>query len=187
MTPINTSNNSRLARCAVYLVSLALCSACGAAMSTQHGQAAGQWRVRLPQTHDPLAALAFGNRGFASASLEPTAPAPQDAPQVPLSHRRGRVQRVPAASQVAAPAVVPLRVATVEAAQTPVPAMLQQPPQGVSPVLASPAVADASRYAARDAQASKQQQFKAGDVIVISVTSLLIVAVLVLLLVLLLK
>ena len=110
---------------------------------------------------------------------EPVARAPQ-----PSAHARTSVRKPDAARLAFLPeAKLPARdVAPVTAAQ----------PQPAVPAAATPSApmaaapsSDAQRYAAREAQSSKQAQYRGGDVVVISVSTILIVLLIVLLILLL--
>jgi hypothetical protein len=156
-----------------YTYALVTMGGCGAAVSRPQGIPAGQWRSRLPQstTTGPWAEA----RGGGSVDDHPrAAPARPDlSAYLKPSSRPTAAEPTPAKR----PHVAPAPLATPEpqrATDAPAPAA----------VAAAATTYDVQRYAHRDATATKQQQFKAGDVVVISATTVLIVVLVVLLLVL---
>ena len=87
------------------------------------------------------------------------------------SQQLARAQTVRAKPRVAKPAAVPI-VATQPQPSQPT-LLADATPTPAAPVAAN-LPADAERYAARQAQSSKQQQYRGGDVVVISVSTILI-------------
>ena len=165
----------------VYTCAIAMLGGCGASMpgTPVHGKAAGQWAVHMPSTPSPFASMAYGKGGSSVAAKAVIEPTQLDAYLKPqLRHTAPKLARTTAP----APVTVAKAVAPQPAPQAPIVASAQ--PQSTATATAP---SDAERYAQRDAASKKQQEFKAGDVVVISVSTILIVALVVVLLVLLLR
>lgn len=163
-----------------YAFALAVMGACGAAVTSPHGEAVGQWNGRLPQssTPNPLADMAYGKAS--PDGREVTVPSPQDL----TAYLKPKVDE---RAQTRATALeAPQRTAAKRArAAAPFPSSASEPlaaAKALPPTAAVPTTAETNRYAAREAKAGAQQQFKGGDAIVLSVSTLLIIVLVVLLL-----
>jgi hypothetical protein len=153
-------------------IAAALTGGCATDIAHSHGKlGAGQWQVRLPETHSPMAALTHGGETVAQAvphSVVTAVAAPVPRHRPPGAEARAPKRERPGPSHVAlhtlAPVLVPLlQVSEVDATpeQT-----LQSMPDEVQ-----------SRYAQREEQAPKLQEFRGGAVIIIGAAALVVVAV----------
>jgi hypothetical protein len=166
-----------------YICAVVLLGACGASMPSKpiHGKAAGQWFVQLPTTPSPYASMAYGRDGAGVGAKVAQNPPQLDAYLKPEYRGRAYAPKTP---RVTAPAPVP---AAKTAAPEPVrDAQVVARAEPVS-VAAPPAVSDVERYAQRDATSQKQQNFKAGDVLVIGLGGILLIVLIVVLLIVLLR
>lgn len=160
---------------------------CATTNTKNHGLGAGQWEARLPTSPSPIHELAYGKGGSSepadlsldglddpSTVLAPATPVVA-AKVAPHKSQRGLPKQTlalapqPAAAPTAAPAAEPA-------------------PQ---PMAAAPVVLaqnDATgRYAAREQQAQKQQEFRGGDAIVITAGTLVVILLIVILILLLVR
>ena len=148
------------------------------------GRAAGEWRFRLPTTQSPYGALAFGRGG----SSEPAA-LRDEQPSLAAAQ--------PVAKHVARPiraqhSVTALRAVAAQPSATPSESArapeLTTPLREAQPIqLAANDLTPEQRYAERDAQSQKQEQYRGGDAIVIGAGTLVVVLLIVILLILLLR
>lgn len=159
---------------------------CGASMPSKpiHGNAAGLWAVHLPSTPGPFASMAYGREGAGDAAKAVGKPAQLDAYLKPEYRGRASPRVTAPAPIAAAKTAAPMLVAKTAAYEPP-----RQVVASAEPVsAAAPAAAsDAQRYAQREAMSTKQQEFKAGDVLVISLAGVVVVVLIVVLLILLLR
>ncbi len=166
-----------------YACAISVLGACGASMPSNpiRGKAAGEWFTHMPSTPGPFGSMAYGRDGSSEAARVANRSARLDAYLKPEYRERAHALKSP---RVTAPAPM---LATKPVAP-PRPALDEQVVAHAQPVsVAAPAaVSDTERYARREAVSKKQQDFKAGDVLVIGLGSLLVVVLIVVLLVLLL-
>jgi hypothetical protein len=137
--------------------------------NTRQGQAAGEWRFRLPTSSSPVGALAYGRGGSSAARADV-----QEQPQLAVAE----AHKTPAHSAVrhVAPAALH-EIATNPAPQpTAAPVVVSEPVQ-----LAQAEPSADQRYGERQADAKTLDKFKGGDVIVIGAGALLLILVVVLL------
>ena len=135
---------------------------------TRHGQAAGEWTVRLPSTQGTFAKMAMGTGGNAEpAAVSDTQPLLAVKRPAPKKHVK----------QVNTPVAAPVVVASTQPAA---PAEMAKP-VATPTLLASNEPSAEQRYAQRETQSKKLEDFRGGDAIVISGGVLLVVLLIVIL------
>jgi hypothetical protein len=174
-----------------YACAIVLLGACGASMPSKpvHGEAAGQWFVQLPTAPSPFAAMAYGKDGAGEAAKVARKPPQLDAYLKPEYRGPTHALKAPRVTEPAPMAAVKTSAPMLEAKTgAPEPAREARAVARAEPVTVAPAApSDVERYARRDATSQTQQNFKAGDVLVISLGSILLVVLIVVLLILLLR
>jgi len=168
-------------------VALAFAGCATGGQQIRDPQRAGVWKVRLPASTGVYGLKAMG--GSSDDALADARPVtkpnideylkPGYAPKAQPLHQQVAVKHTPASPVVVAQAApVPAPVAAAPAV-----APATQPEQYA--MRSEPRPDDVSRYAARDAQSKQAQEFRGGDVVVISVSTLLIIGLIILLIILL--
>jgi hypothetical protein len=161
---------------------------CATTNTKHHGLGAGQWEARLPTTASPIDELAYGKGGSsepADSSLDglddPNAvlALATPAPLAKLAPHKAQHRVLPKAKL--ALASQPAAAATPEPVAAPAPQ-----PMAAQPVLLAQNDS-ASRYAAREQRAQKQQDFRGGDAIVITAGTLVVILLIVILILLLVR
>ena len=158
--------------CMIAVVATAAVGCAGNLPEVEHGQAAGEWQVHMPGTPSPYRKLALGAQGggqpsAASRNLEQLMAASEPT----AKPRRGHTVHAKTAR----------RTVIAEAPQSPAkPVARHATPTRAAALIASaePAV---QRYAQREAQSRKLEEFRGGDAIVISASALVIVLLIVIL------
>jgi len=152
---------------------------CGANLpEPRDGRAAGEWQARLPSTPSPFGQLAYGRGGSSVRAAEDEAPLMASAQ--PLTKTRNAPthvapKRAQAKAQQAAFALaMPELPAASEPAAEAAPVQLAQADTGAE-----------QRYAQRETQSEKLEQYRGGDAVVISAGALVVVLLIVILILLL--
>jgi hypothetical protein len=152
----------------------------GSLPEARNVRAAGEWSVRLPANASPVAALAYGRGGSATPAAFAFEPASSEAqPQLAAVAAPKTVKHVRPALRANKPVLL--------ASASQQPPTAAAPSAAPEPQLAQADSSELSRYAGRQASAQKLEQFKAGDAIVIGVSSAVVVVLIVLLIILLLR
>lgn len=154
---------------------ISMAGACaGTFAATPHGRAAGEWSVRLPDTHSLIGNLAYGRGGSSAPSVTlATAPVPTVAPSNPrrvVAAHRGAATS--ARHERVAPLTSPPLMAAIEPVSFSIP---QGPVQGVTSETHE-------RYAAREQSSTQQQQFRGGQVLILGLGAIVVVVLVVVLL-----
>jgi cobalamin biosynthesis Mg chelatase CobN len=139
-----------------------------------HGRAAGEWSVRLPDTHSLIGNLAYGRGGSAEPAVPSAeAPLPTHTPIRPRHVRPARrVVATSAPHEEHAPLASPPLMAAIEPASFSI-------PQAPVPAVTSETNA---RYAAREQSSTQQQQFRGGQVLILGLGAIVVVVLVVVLL-----
>jgi hypothetical protein len=151
-------------------------------------RAAGVWQVRLPASQSPIGLYAAG--GSSGIAAEDTnRPANIDAYLKPEYAKKVAPKAAHMSKRevmAKAPSALPSRLAT-PAPAAPGPLVAVASPPQASASLSETARDDLERYAQRDARAERAKDFRGGDVVVISVGTLIVILLVVLLIVLLVR
>jgi hypothetical protein len=169
----------------------ALASGCATGGQKVHdAQYAGLWKVRLPASQGVYGlGKAGGNAGAATAAVQPVTNVdeylkPEYAKATTPRAVPMRERRLLAAS--ATPVATPVVAATEPEptpALTPTPAPVTQPAPYA--LRSEPRPDELERYATREARSQREQSFRGGDAIVISLSAIVIIGLIILLIVLL--
>ena len=168
------------------LLATAAIGCAGTLPEARHGVAAGEWQVHLPSAPGPFARLALGRDSHSQPAIDSQSEAPQLVatanPPAVKKHARISPKTPSAVTAVALSTPPPLAVesnapslAEPMARAAPTPTLLASANQTTAE----------QRYAQRDSESRKLQDFKGGDVIVISAGALVIVLLIVILILLL--
>lgn len=148
---------------------------CGANLpEPRDSRAAGEWQARLPSTQSPFGELAYGRGGNSARTADDDQPlmAAQPLPKArPVKH--------------VAPKRAPEQQAALALAMPELPAASEPAPAAAPVQLAQADLGAEQRYATREAQSEKLDQYRGGDAIVISAGALVVVLLIVILILLL--
>jgi hypothetical protein len=158
-----------------------LAAGCATAGETSHhGLGVGQWEARLPTTESPVHELAMGRNG--SSLRDDKALASLDDVLQPSAASKSMERPKALRRQAAAPVV---------ATATPMAQPMAAQPMAAQTIAVAPSVEllasndVEARYAERETQSKQVEQFRGGDVVVISASALVLVLLIVLLIILL--
>jgi len=161
------------------LLTLAAIGCAGSLPEMRHGRAAGEWQVRLPSTPSTFGKLALGTGGNA----QPATVREPDATQLLAANKPAAKKH--ASSRIPQPSAPAVTAETAPASPSPEPMLIAKQAEAPTQLASNTEPNPGQRYAQREADSRKLQEFRGGDAIIISASALVIVLLIVVLILLL--